>query len=86
MITCQRAVEFISWELDTNLPLHQRVGLGLHTLLCGACRRFRRQLAVVDETAAEFLSAPGSGHRATLPDETKDHLRSVIVAHLEENS
>ena len=85
-MTCRRAAELISWELDTELPLHQRAGLGFHTLLCGACRRFRRQLGVVDKAVAEFFAAPGSGHRAALPSETKDHLRAVIVAHLEENS
>ena len=85
-MTCRRAAELISWELDTSLPLHQRAGLGFHTLVCGACRRFRRQLGVVDEAAAEFLASPGSGDRAALPDETKDHLRAVIVAHLEDNS
>ena len=86
MITCRRAAELISWEQDASLPLHQRAGLGFHTLLCGACRRFRMQLEVVEEAVDEFLAAPGSGHRAALPDETKNHLRAVIAAHLDENS
>ena len=27
-MTCRRAAELISWELDTDLPLHWRAGLG----------------------------------------------------------
>ena len=86
MITCRRAAELISWEQDASLPFHQRAGLGFHTLLCGACRRFRRQLEVVEEAVDEFLAAPGIGDRTVMASETKDHLRGVIAAHLEENS
>lgn len=85
-MTCRRAAELLSWELDTDLPLHRRAGLGFHTLVCGACRRFRRQLGAVDEAAAEFVADPRAGIRAALPDETKDHLRAVIAARLEEDS
>jgi hypothetical protein len=85
-MTCRRAAELISWELDTDLPLHLRAGLGFHTLVCRACRRFRRQLGAVDEAVGEFLADPRAGDRAALPDETKDHLRAVIATHLEENS
>jgi hypothetical protein len=86
VITCRRAAELISRELDTPLPFHQRAGLGFHTRLCGACRRFRRQLEVVEEAIDEFLATPGSGDRAVMPSESKDHLRAVIVARLEEIS
>jgi hypothetical protein len=86
-MTCRRAAELISYELDLSLPFHQRAGLRFHTILCGACRRFRRQLGAVDEVVAECLGSPGAGDRtAALPDESKDRLRAVIVARLEENS
>lgn len=85
-MTCHRAAELISWELDTDLPLHQQTGLVFHTLLCGSCRRFRQQLGVVDEAAAEFLATPGTSDRTALPSETKDHLRAMIVARLEDDS
>ena len=87
MMTCRRAAELISQELDTALPVHQRARLGFHVLVCGACRRFRRQLGEVDGAAAEFLTAQGAGDRVVaLPRETKDHLRAVILTHLDEES
>lgn len=42
---CRDAAELVSRELDTRLGFAERVGLGVHTMFCGPCRRFRRQLA-----------------------------------------
>ena len=87
MMTCRRAAELISQELDTALPVHQRARLGFHVLVCGACRRFRRQLGTMDEAVGEFVAGARAGDRAaTLPRETKDRLRAVILTHLDEES
>jgi len=43
-MTCKQAAEVISRSLDVPLSTSARVGLGVHTLFCGPCRRFRRQL------------------------------------------
>jgi hypothetical protein len=86
-MTCRRAAELISEDLDTNLPPHQRAGLGFHTLLCGACRRYRRQLGAVEEAVAEFFASAGSGNpAATLPPSSKEHLKAVIGGHLDGHS
>ena len=86
-MTCRRFAELMSWELDTDLPLVQRARLGLHVVVCGACRRFRRQLGAVDEAVGEFVAGPRAGDRAaSLPRETKDHLRAVILTLLNEES
>jgi hypothetical protein len=86
-MTCRRAAELISEELDTNLPLRQQIGLGFHTLLCVACRRYRRQIGVVEEAVEEFLesAAPGNSD-ATLSASSKEHLKVVIGARLDEES
>ena len=82
-MTCRRAAELISRELDTTLPLPRRAGLGFHTLLCVACRRFRQQLRAIDGAIADALARPQA---AALLPETKDHMRAVIAAHLDEES
>ena len=83
-MTCRRAAELISRELDTDLLLHQRAGLGFHTLLCGACRRFRRQLGAVDEAVGEFFVTADAGTPdATLPPASKEHLKALIIDHLD---
>jgi hypothetical protein len=52
---CERAAEVISWSVDTPLSAGERVGLGVHTLLCGACRRYRRQLLRLHTACATAL-------------------------------
>lgn len=44
-MNCRAAAELASRELDTRLAVAEQVGLGVHTLFCGPCRRFREQLA-----------------------------------------
>jgi hypothetical protein len=54
-VICRRAAEVITQSLDKPLTLRVRVALGVHTLFCSPCRRFRRQMAqlrTVFETSA----------------------------------
>lgn len=41
---CRQAVEIISRSLDAPLATTERLGLRVHTLFCGPCRRFHRQM------------------------------------------
>ena len=56
MISCQTAAKLICNELDRRLGLPQRVNLEIHSILCVGCRRFRRQLKIVDLAVKEYLS------------------------------
>ena len=49
---CRTAVELICRSLDAPLSAGARVGLWVHTLLCGPCRRFRRQMLRLDAACA----------------------------------
>jgi predicted anti-sigma-YlaC factor YlaD len=79
-MTCSRAAELISHELDAPLPLAARVGLAVHARLCGACRRYRRQLAALDRAAAELVREPVES--STLPPAAEARLRAAVVARL----
>jgi len=78
MITCRRAAELISKELDTELPLPQRVGLEIHSLVCSRCRRYRRQLSTVENAAREFLAVPTSNRDAALSAASKEKLKAAL--------
>ena len=87
MITCRRAAELISGEQDAKLPLHQRAGLGFHTLLCAACRRYRRQLGAVEEAVEKLFAGTRTGNPdAALSVSSKEHLKAVINCHLDAES
>lgn len=81
---CRLAAELISRALDCPLPFFPRTGLEIHTWVCGACRKYRRQLETLDDAFAElFAQAGGDDPEARLPEDTKSHLRSLVSDHLE---
>lgn len=41
---CRTAVEIICRSVDVPISTVERIGLGVHTLFCGPCRRFRGQI------------------------------------------
>jgi hypothetical protein len=43
-MTCRQASEAITRVVDGPLSISWRVGLRVHTLFCGPCRRFRGQM------------------------------------------
>jgi hypothetical protein len=43
-LKCEGASFFVSRELDEPLGLSERLAVRGHLLVCGSCRRFRRQL------------------------------------------
>lgn len=78
MITCKRAAEWTSLELDVPLPLGRRLALGVHRLLCRACRRFRAQLTEIDRAAGEFLSETDVPV-GRLPDSARLRIRQALA-------
>ena len=86
MISCRRAAELASKELDTELRPRERVALGVHRLVCGACRRFRTQLAEIDravtQTLAQTLAGPGGNPSVALPDAARARLDAALGSEL----
>lgn len=80
MISCKRAAEWTSRELDAGLPLGRRTVLGFHRLLCADCRRFRTQLAEVDRAVGEFVTA-GVPEAVHLPEDSKERIKQTLIDH-----
>lgn len=77
MITCKRAAEWTSRELDTSIGIGRSLSLGFHRFLCGNCHRFRTQLAEVDRAVGEFIAAgvPESVH---LSDDARKRITRAL--------
>ncbi len=78
LISCRRATELTSQELDTELTFHRRFVLGAHRLVCGACRRFRKQLIDIDRALEEFWNETNGPADVRMPDESKTRIREVL--------
>ncbi len=77
MITCRRAAEWTSREVDAPLSAGRRFALGLHRFLCPKCRRFATQLAEVDLAVGETIRAAELGS-TPLTDEARERMRRAL--------
>jgi len=69
MLTCRDVTELATEYQEETLPLRRRLGMRLHILMCGACRRYLAQLRTV---AAALRRLP--------PDGPPDAVRQRLVA------
>ena len=49
MISCKRASELISKQMDEPLSLQEAVSLKMHLFLCEFCEQFRKQLELISK-------------------------------------
>ena len=69
MLTCRDVTDLATEYQEGALPLLRRLGMRLHVLMCGACRRYLAQLRTV--TAAL---------RRLPPDAPPDAVRQRLAA------
>jgi hypothetical protein len=74
---CRVAVELVCRSLDAPLSLGERTGLRAHTLFCGPCRRFRRQLFRLHDVweTAVNNGLPAAGG---LPAEARERIAATL--------
>lgn len=50
MFRCKDVSHKVSLSLDASLPLHQRLAVRMHLMMCRYCARFRRQLIMLKKS------------------------------------
>lgn len=66
MLTCKETTELVSKEVDDGLTLKDRLDMGLHIMMCSACRNYRSNIRFLRHVCKE-AATPGRHI-----DETKD--------------
>lgn len=72
MMTCREATRLMSEGRERTLTLREKSALLFHTGLCGACRRFNRQIDVVSRLAREYARGIDGSHSDEATDR-KNH-------------
>jgi predicted anti-sigma-YlaC factor YlaD len=57
MLSCKEVSIRVSESLDRKLPLRERLKVKLHLLMCQACQRMVRQMALLREASGRYASA-----------------------------
>lgn len=78
MFRCEEVSRKVSQSMDAALPLHQRIAVGIHLMMCRYCARFRRQLAFLRQLSRMVASRPsGEELSSEAQARIKASLRSV---------
>ena len=81
MINCKEAARLLSDKLEYTLPLHKRILLRMHVMMCGACCLYGKQIKALKNLVARrmeiekdsFLSSESS-----LSDDAREHMRLLL--------
>jgi hypothetical protein len=80
-LSCREASRLISESLDRQLTRHDRWALGLHMLLCSACRKFAHQCQWLRDVLANMpdtLRATWSDNGVTLSRERRAQIQRLL--------
>ena len=77
-LRCSHATRLISQSLERPLLRRERIALGFHLLVCKWCRRYRRQLRLIQGMIRAFASSDATGSGATLPDAARRRIDDAL--------
>lgn len=67
MLSCKQAVELVSKALDTPLIWRERMALRFHLWMCRMCRRYARQLRLLERICAALQAEDFLPNRGLSP-------------------
>jgi len=53
LFSCKKVSALISESMDRKLPLYKRMGIQFHLMMCALCRRYRKQLLLIQSVFQE---------------------------------
>jgi hypothetical protein len=72
MLNCHDATQLCSDEQDRELTLGERMGLGVHTMMCKGCNNYRRQMKFLRHAAQRYAEGESlDGNAPPAPEEAK---------------
>jgi hypothetical protein len=79
MFRCQDVSQKVSQSLDTSLPLHHRMAVQFHLMMCRYCARFRSQLIMLRKICRLVDGDPSAQEpAATLSKESKERIKKAL--------
>lgn len=84
MFSCQEMSRLISDAMDRTLPLHVRIRMRLHLLICTLCQRYRQQLSLLRSVLrmnATKLNEYDRPENPSLSPEAKARIKHSLDSH-----
>ncbi len=81
MFRCKDVSQRVSLSLDASLPLHQRLAVRMHLMMCRYCAWFRRQLIMLRKASRLMDDEPSTDETTpTLSNETRERIKKALRA------
>lgn len=79
MFSCNDISKKVSESFDRSLPLHQRMMIRMHLMVCRYCSRFKKQLVIIREAIrSEDENTAGMGGEFTLSSDARDRIKRSL--------
>ncbi|CAG0993311.1 hypothetical protein MTYP_02402 [Methylophilaceae bacterium] len=78
MLSCRQASELVSQSLDRPLNLRERIAVRFHLLICTACTRFSRQLALMHAAIKKLASETEQNESLQLSRQVRDRITRAL--------
>jgi hypothetical protein len=78
LLRCEEATALASQSYERSLDRPERLALGIHTILCHPCRRFRHQVELLHQALGQIDQDPAAMPTSTMPADARDRLRDAI--------
>lgn len=59
MLSCKESTRLMSHAQDRELAVSEKIGLEMHLLICGGCRRYREQMDFLHQACRQHPAHPG---------------------------
>ncbi len=69
----------VSESMDRNLPIHQRLLIAIHLLMCKYCNRFKKQLLILRlAVGLDDIHEDVVDRFPSLPKETREQIKQAM--------
>ncbi len=83
MFRCQDVSKMVSRSMDVRLPLHHRLAVWMHLLICRYCALFRRQLIMLRKMSRHIDGDPAiTACTDKLSDEARERIKKTMRSRL----
>ena len=79
MFNCKEVSEKVSLSMDASLPVHHRMMIAMHLLMCKYCNRFRKQLMIIRNAfRLEKLPEDDRARTVSLSNATRERIKKAL--------
>jgi thioredoxin-related protein len=80
MFNCKKVSMMVSESMDQKFPLHRRIMITAHLMMCRYCHRFKKQLLVLrNAVALEEIHEEDLGTPSSLSEETRERIKQAMT-------